>query len=557
MVINILLGIFLLLSVFFYMFRTRMLEKRLAERERMLHEVEETTEVLCQNVHAYILLVDKDFIVRRTNYYHLTNQVDDKSLKRVGELLRCKNGLDAGHCGEHELCKICPVRQAISKSFREKNEFIDVEASMRLYISDKKDEYVDCEITASGKYINLNGKEGMLLTVYDISKLKKTQEELIAAKERAEESDKLKSAFLANMSHEIRTPLNAIVGFAPLLANVTSPEEKESFLEIIRSNSELLLQLINDILDLSKIEAGTLEFIYSDVDLYSMVKDLEGVFRMRLSKDNSEVEIHLENQPALEVIHTERNRVSQVLSNFLSNAIKFTEAGSITLGYKIRENDIYFYVTDTGTGIAEDHLGSVFKRFTKLDVRKKGTGLGLAISKMIIEKLDGEIGVESAVGKGSTFWFTLPVKPLDTTKLKDSGMIDVSSMENSGAEKSSMVRLKTLLIAEDMEDNYLLYEAFLGKKYNLVHAWNGEEAIALFLKKTPDAVIMDLRMPVVDGYQATEAIRQISPTVPILAATAFAFEEDKRKVMASGFTGYISKPIKADALYSKMKEIGI
>ena len=209
------------------------------------------------------------------------------------------------------------------------------------------------------------------------------------------------------------------------------------------------------------------------------------------------------------------------------------------MGYEIRENGICFYVSDTGTGIPEDKVSQVFERFTKLDAKRQGTGLGLSISRTIIKKMCGEIGVTSKYGEGSTFWFVLPEKPFDFLPLQSEEkeqFIDLS-------EPESCLEHKTILIAEDMDDNYLLYKIYLEKKYNLIRAENGEEAISKFLEYSPAVILMDIGMPVVDGYQATEAIRQLSSKVPIVAVTAFAYDEDKRKVMSRGFNGYLSKPL--------------
>ena len=249
----------------------------------------------------------------------------------------------------------------------------------------------------------------MVITVHDITRLKKAEAELNRAREKAENADRSKSAFLANMSHEIRTPLNAIVGFSELLASASTEEEKTQFLEIVHSNNELLQQLIADILDLSKIEAGTLEFTFSEVDVNQLMFDIEQLFRMRLEDKSAVIQIIRETPPDECVMYTDRNRLQQVVSNFMTNAVKFTDEGSITFGYNRCAEGLYFYVKDTGSGIPEDKVNHIFERFVRVEQNKKGTGLGLAICEMIIRKLGGKIGVESEYGKGSTFWFTLPI----------------------------------------------------------------------------------------------------------------------------------------------------
>lgn len=390
----------------------------------------------------------------------------------------------------------------------------------------------------------------------DIDTQKKIEEELNVAKNRAEESDKLKSAFLANMSHEIRTPLNAITGFSELLAETPDEAERASYVEIIKNNNGLLLQLIDDILDLSKIDANTLEFTYTDTDITLLFREIEQLFRMKMQ--GSPVQLICE--PALSrcIVHTEKNRLSQVLTNFITNAIKFTEKGSIRFGYELREKDLYFYVADTGCGISETDREAIFGRFIKLDKFKQGTGLGLAICEKIVTKMGGRIGVKSRTGEGSEFWFTLPcslIKPDTEEKDKNIRQKDFSSQPSAKTEKTDT--RPTLLIAEDVIDNYRLYESILCKKYNLLHAWNGEEAVRLFTKHAPDAVLMDIKMPEMDGYEATRQIRLRSADVPVVAVTAFAFNEDKEKILKSGFDSYLTKPISLSALFKTLEEIGV
>lgn len=530
----------------------RNLEGELVEKKNEVYSVKDFSDSILYNVDAYIILANRNFLVEKTNYYNLNNTSEGRVLRRVGELLRCKNALDAGACGSHENCKACPVRNSIEKCFREKGHFSQLETSMRLYLSEKMDNYVDCVVCVSGSYLQLNQDDKVLLTVRDVTRQKKVLDELEMAKRNAELAGEQKTAFLANMSHEIRTPLNAIVGFAGLLA-AASEQDRNSYVEIIKGNTNMLLQLVNDILDMSKIEAGTLEFIYTDVDVNQIMRELEGIFRLRLEEADSPVRIVFEPKLPVCFIHTEKNRISQVISNFLSNAFKYTSVGSITMGYEVRENGMYFYVTDTGTGIPEDKVHQVFERFTKLDAKRQGTGLGLSISQTIIKKLGGEIGVTSEYGKGSTFWFTLPEKPFDFLPLQpeeEKQFIELSDISDSSERK-------TILIAEDMDDNYLLYKIYLEKKYNLVRAENGEEAISMFLECNPAIILMDIGMPVVDGYQATEAIRQLSSNVPIVAVTAFAYDEDKRKVMSRGFNGYLPKPLNKEALFNMLRQMGV
>lgn len=536
--------------------KTKSLNKEVLAQKNELGLNKDFSDAILRNIDAYIVLANRNFLVEKTNYYSLNSEKDDCVLHRVGELLRCKNALDSGACGTHENCKSCPVRASIERCFREKNSFSRLEAPMRLYLSDDTDNYVDCVVSVSGAYMVQNRDEKVLLTVRDITRLKKVQEELEAARRVAEVAGEQKTAFLANMSHEIRTPLNAIVGFAGLLANA-SESERNSYVEIIKGNTNMLLQLVNDILDMSKIEAGTLEFIYSDTDVNQIMRELEGIFRLRLEEADSPVRIVFE--PCLPVcfIHTEKNRVSQVLSNFLSNAFKYTKEGSITLGYKVREDDIYFYVQDTGAGISAGKVDKVFERFMKLDAKKQGTGLGLSISRTIIKKLGGEIGVFSEYGKGSTFWFTLPVKPFDFLPLQQRTEDVSETVEFNETEYDAGAVRRTILIAEDMDDNYLLYKIYLEKHYDLIRATNGEEAVSKYLECNPDIILMDIGMPVVDGYQATDAIRQLSSDIPIVAVTAFAYDEDRRKVMSRGFNGYLSKPLNKDELLKMLHKMGI
>ena len=399
----------LLLSYLWERRKCLRMQKRLFRESRKLEHTNHIASAILKNVHAYILLIDNDFKALKTNYYQLTGTQKGPEEKRVGDLLQCRNALSAeGGCGTHAYCGSCPIRCAIRQAFEQRRGFTDLEATLNVLTSEKKS--VECDAVISGSYFLLNEEENMVLTVHDITQLKETEKQLTLAKEKAENADLSKSAFLANMSHEIRTPLNAITGFAEVLASANTEEEKAQYQEIIKMNADLLLQLVNDILDMSKIEAGTLEFVYTKVDINLLLSDLRQLFQMRVNDAGKNIQIIAEPSLPSCSIETDRNRVAQVLSNFTTNAIKFTQEGTISIGYEARDTELYFYVTDTGAGIPADKLPEVFGRFVKLNKDKKGTGLGFSISKTIVNKLEGQIGADSVEGKGSTFWFTIPYR---------------------------------------------------------------------------------------------------------------------------------------------------
>ena len=383
---------------------------------------------------------------------------------------------------------------------------------------------------------------------WDITEQKNAERELIAARIKAEESDRLKSAFLANMSHEIRTPLNAIVGFSKLISNAENAEEVQQYTDIIDSNSDLLLQLINDILDLSKIEAGTLNFTYTETDLNRLLEEIVHAAQMRNTSDQVDV-VLAETVPGC-IARVDRNRLTQVLTNLTTNALKFTQRGSIRIGYRLEPDGkfLYFHVSDTGCGIPTDKQKSVFERFVKLNSFSQGTGLGLSICQTIVEHVGGRIGVESEEGKGSNFWFTIPYRPVSDQKNRKP---QDKQIEPIPVERDKL----TILVAEDSADNFKLFETILKKDYTILHAWDGREAVELFKTHQPHLVLMDINMPVLNGYEATAEIRKLSERVPIIAVTAYAYASDEERIMNSGFDAYVPKPLNASIMRSKIVEL--
>lgn len=399
----------LLILLIYTQFKCRSLQNVVYPKETKPDKSKDPNLIL-QNINAYFLLIDRDFIVRDTNYYSLNGLPvpEDGTIKRVGDLLHCRNAVAAGECGKHEQCKLCCVRTSITKAFRDKTNFKKLAASMKLLSEDEKS-VIPCDVSVSGAYLNVDGEDFMVLTVYDVTELRNVQRLLAIEKEHSISADKLKSAFIANMSHEVRTPLNAIVGFSGLIVSASSEEERKMYADIITENNERLLRLVNDIFDLSQIEAGAVEFQYSEFDVNDLLRELEGIFRMKMN-GQSPVELVCEAQLQPIMMYSEQQRIIQVLTNLLHNAMKFTETGEIRFGCRMEGAEkVYFFVSDTGIGIPKEEQDKIFSRFIKLDREVQGTGLGLTLSQTIIKHLGGDLGLESEVNKGSTFFFTLPL----------------------------------------------------------------------------------------------------------------------------------------------------
>ena len=375
---------------------------------------------------------------------------------------------------------------------------------------------------------------------WDITELKNTELKIIEARIRAEESDRLKTAFLANMSHEIRTPLNAIVGFAKLMGEAETEAEKQQFIDIIDANSSLLLQLISDILDISKIEAGTLEFHFKPMNLNDLCRSAYEVHKNRV---NPGVRLVFEERIGNAEIVCDQNRLAQVVSNLINNAIKFTTQGEIRFGFDLREGRVEFFVADTGTGIPADKVRDIFDRFVKLDDFVSGTGLGLAISKTIVEKLSGTIDVESEVGKGTRFRFSIPVVHHEETD--DFGPTDKTGGLGSGLSW-------TLLVGEDSDISFKLIEAMLNARFRLVRARTGSEAIDLFRTVHPDAVLVDTRLPVVDGLEVARRIGELSPDVPVIAMSGYPSDREIESARAAGCIEFLAKPFSQAELHKTL-----
>ncbi|TAL61999.1 MAG: PAS domain S-box protein, partial [Bacteroidetes bacterium] len=382
-------------------------------------------------------------------------------------------------------------------------------------------------------------QEGIFILSQDITGRKKNEEELIMAKEKAEEGDRLKTAFLHNISHEIRTPMNAIVGFSALLnePNIDS-SNRHLYTELIMNGSYQLLSIITDIIDISNIEANTVKVTTSEINLNSIIRSLHEQFLLKANEKN----ITIVSEPGLpdedSIIQTDKTKLIQIISNLLNNALKFTWQGQIKFGYGVKDNMIEFYVSDTGLGIPEEYHKKIFERFYQVEdpVEKlnEGIGVGLTICRAYVELLGGEIRLVSTPEVGSTFYFTLPIeKPGDMLLTTTSPMKEISFV---------FPEKKKILIAEDIESNFKLICHFLsGANADVIRASNGKEAVEKCLSdQSIDLVLMDIRMPVMSGYAATELIRLSKPDIPIIAQTAYG--DDRERAIKCGCSGIISKP---------------
>jgi PAS domain S-box-containing protein len=399
----------------------------------------------------------------------------------------------------------------------------------------------------------------------DIRKKKEVERKLLAAKEKAEEADRMKTAFLTNMSHEIRTPMNAILGFAQLLSTEElSGEQKIEYVNIIKNSGDSLLRLIDDILDLAKLEAGQIVVKEEYADLDELMESLFVTFKKLLSShyhaDTIKLKMKEKKHKLPFKIKTDPMRLRQILNNLLSNAVKFTHEGYVAFGYDVlrEEGEILFFVQDTGIGIPGDKLDLIFRRFQQVDSSKTrvypGTGLGLAISKRLTNLLGGKIWVESEEGKGSRFSFTIPLKTVEAG-------IDVRIAPVSGESTDVKKNIigKSILIAEDDEFNFVyLREVLEQAGFNVFHAGSGKEAVHFFKeskgKPAVDLVLMDIEMPGMNGYEATEIIKKDFSDIPVIAQTAYASSEEKNKCLAAGCDSYLAKPLQIDDLLNEIKK---
>jgi PAS domain S-box-containing protein len=408
-------------------------------------------------------------------------------------------------------------------------------AGTQLDITDRKN--------AENKVSNLN-KE----LLQSLKKIQQINIELEAAKNKAEESDRLKTAFLANLSHEIRTPMNGILGFAELLKseNNTAASQKE-YINIIEQSGQRMLRLIGDLVDISKIEAGLVEINNEATELHQLLQKLHNFFKPAAEHKSIQLQ-YIKNADKNLIINLDSIKLEQILTNLINNALKFTQAGSIQFGYEIIGGSLQFWVKDTGRGIPAELHEVIFERFRQADNTylrgEEGSGLGLAICRAYVELMGGRIWVESEPAKGSEFRFDLPFSEVRPKK----------DMKDHAKDASHNLKDVSLMIAEDDETSFsFLYELLKSSKAKIIRASNGKEALQM-LEENPgiQLILMDLKMPVMDGIEATCEIRKHNLLIPIIAQTAYASDPDKQRAIAAGCNDFITKPINRDLLFVKL-----
>ena len=382
------------------------------------------------------------------------------------------------------------------------------------------------------------------------------RKQLVIAKEKAEESDKLKSSFLANLSHEIRTPMNAIMGFSDLLKDANLNEkEKSDYLKIIRNSGKNLIGIIEDLIEMSKIDSRQISPNYKSLDLDKCISELYHSIKITIPEEKDVLFSVFKNPEAPKKnIITDEIKFKQILTNLITNAIKFTKKGQVTIGYTIDEiaEKIKVWVEDSGFGIDEDNQKIIFDRFRRIEddftIEISGLGLGLSITKAYVELLGGTIDVQSTLGKGSIFSFTIPLKYEERIE-EPTAIHNTQKIQKKGQE--------TILIAEDDDINFLLLERILQlKNYTILRAVNGKEAVEICsMNKQIDLVFMDIKMPIMNGFEAFEAIRKTNINLPVIANTAYSSSEDKDEILKAGFTNYISKPLNKDEIHDLLSGI--
>ena len=516
-------------------------------------------------IYEYVRSIKDHWLSRQDSYMSMVfeNSPDIILLfDNTGRLVYCANVfLQKAHITSFDSIRKAHYTEVFSR-FNESGLYDEIDNFFRTSAAEKKpvvfERIIDIgrdenlrhyEIHFTPMYNNENDFQGIFILFHDMT-------EIIEAKERMEQASNAKSSFLANMSHEIRTPLNAIIGMTAIATNTTDPERKNYCLTNITGASNHLLGIINDILDMSKIEEGKLELFYTEFEFFAMLRQVTSLFEFRLGEKHQQLIMNIDPEIPSHII-TDEQRLAQVIANLINNAIKFTpDGGKITIGAKRIDNnenpdvcELELQVVDTGVGISHEEQGKLFKPFVQVDssISRKygGTGLGLAISKRIVEMMQGNIHLVSEEGQGAAFIFTIKVKPVQAA------MKTAKAKPEAGQQINKEIFYgKRILLTEDVEINREIVISLLEDfKLDITEAENGQQAFDLFSANPEkyDMIFMDIQMPVVNGYDSTRMIRSLdhprAKTIPIIAMTANVFKEDIDLCLAAGMNEHIGKPL--------------
>lgn len=523
-------------------------EKQLIELQKVTKENEFELNTIFNKAPFTMILIDEDSKVLRVNQkgllkfgYGVNHIVDE----RIGNVINCAKTKDASTiCGFSESCLKCQLAEILKNTISKNAEYNKKEITIDLIENGVE---VKKTMLISTSFLKKNGKRTYLATIDDITARKKMELDLVAAKEKAEESEKLKTAFLNNISHEIRTPLNGILGFVDFFDDDNynfSKEEKKKFVDTMRNSGDRLINTVTDLVEASKLDCGILTPTEDEVELYKelqiFVKEQKSRFENPNILFDHEIDPFLKNKQ----IVIDKTKLFQILKYLVNNAYKFTSHGKVELTTEVKSNTLIFSVADTGVGIDPKYKDSIYEPFRQAELTEgrihEGTGLGLTISKKLVDKLGGNIWFDSTPGEGTIFYFSVPFIPANKEP--------VNTRDENSTELN--LRGKKILIAEDEISNYLFLEAVLNKQgCHLVHALNGKEALEIYSQDpTFDIIIMDLQMPVMDGFEATFKIKAIRQDVPIVAYSAYVLDNEKQKALQAGCVDFLSKPVRKEKI---------
>ncbi|QIA09340.1 ATP-binding protein [Draconibacterium halophilum] len=521
-------------------------EKQLVELQKITQENEFELKTIFNKAPSTMILFDEDSKVLRINQKGLLKfgiGVNDIVNKLIGNVINCVKTKGASTiCGFTDSCLNCQLAEILKNTISKGTEYNKKEITIDLI---ENGSVVKKTMLISTSFLKKNGKSTYLATIDDITARKKMETDLIAAKEKAEESEKLKTAFLNNISHEIRTPLNGILGFVDFFDDDNynfTKEEKRHFVETMQKSSDRLINTVTDLVEASKLDCGILTNFEDEVELSEELQVFVKKQKIRFENPDILFDHKIDSSLKNQQIVIDKTKLFQILKNLVNNAYKFTTQGKVILTTMVNGNNLIFSVADTGVGIDPKYKDCIYEPFRQAELTKgrihEGTGLGLTISKKLVDKLGGNIWFDSTPGEGTTFYFSVPFIPVDKEPEKSKNTRDGNS---SGLNLNG----KKILIAEDEITNYLFLEAVLNKEgCQLVHASNGKEALEIYSKDpTFDIIIMDLQMPVMDGFEATFKIKAIRQEIPIVAYSAYVLDDEKQKALKAGCVDFLSKPV--------------